>query len=51
MTHGEKEALDSVEDLKKQLAKKLEVTDKRDVADITIEVLARDAVKPGTTSP
>jgi hypothetical protein len=34
MTHDEKEALDSVEDLKKQLAKKLEVSDKRDVADI-----------------
>ena len=46
-----KEALDSVEDLKKQLAKKLEVTDKRDAADVTIEVLARGAVKPGTTTP
>ena len=46
-----KEALDSVEDLKKQLAKKLEVTDKRDGADVTIEVLARGAVKPGTTTP
>jgi hypothetical protein len=51
MTHDDKEALDSVEDLKKQLAKKLEVSDKRDVADITIEVLARGAVKPGTTTP
>ncbi len=51
MTYDEKEALDSVEDLKKQLAKKLEVTDKRDAADVTIEVLARGAVKPGTTTP
>ena len=46
-----KEALDSVEDLKKQLAKKLEVTEKRDAADLTIEVLAREAVKPRTTTP
>jgi hypothetical protein len=48
---GHKQGLDSVADLKKRLAKKLWVIEEREEADVTIEVLARGDVRPGTTTP
>jgi hypothetical protein len=46
-----KQAIESVEDLKKLLAKNVRVIEERDEADVTLEVLARGDVKPGTTTP
>lgn len=46
-----KQADNAVEQLKKELAKKVKVVEKRDQADVTIEVLPHGGVKAGTPTP